>query len=82
MTKLTPKLVEKIIAGNNKIDQIVDYDEPDKAIIYLTDGWTWCANDGNRSVEGFILSGNEWDEADTISYLKERIKAIHAIVAW
>jgi hypothetical protein len=82
MTKLTPTLVKKIIAGNEKIDQQVDYDEPDKAIIYLNEGWTWCANDGNRSVEGFILSGNRWEDADPISYLKERIKAIHAMVAW
>lgn len=79
MTKLTPYLVQKIIKGNPKIDQRVDYDEPGKAIIYLNDGWTWEALDGNRSVEGFILSDNFWEDADNVSYLKQRIKFIEPI---
>lgn len=79
MTKLTPTIVQRVIKGNSKIDQHVDYDEPGKAIIYLTDGWTWNQLDGNRSVEGFNLSDNFWEDADTISYLKERIKFIQPV---
>lgn len=79
MTKLTPYLVQKAIKGNAKIDQRVDYDEPGKAIIYLNDGWTWEPLDGNRSVEGFILSDNFWEEADTVAHLKQRIKFIEPI---
>lgn len=79
MTKLTPYLVQKTIKGNPKIDQRVDYDEPGKAIIYLNEGWTWEALDGNRSVEGFILSDNFWEDADNLSYLKQRIKFIEPI---
>lgn len=77
--KLTPALVQKHIKGNPRIDQRVDYDEPEKAIIYLTDGWTWNALDGNRSVEGFILDGNFWEPADTVGYLKQCIKYIEPI---
>ncbi len=77
--KLTPALVQKHIKGNPRIDQRVDYDEPDKAIVYLTDGWTCNALDGNRSVEGFILDGNEWEPADTVGYLKQCIKNIEPI---
>ena len=79
MTKLTPYLVQKTIKGNAKIDQRVDYDEPGKAIIYLNEGWTWEALDGNLSVEGFILSDNDWEEADTVAYIKSRIKFIEPI---
>ena len=77
--KLTPALVQKIIKNNPKIDQTVDYDEPGKAIIYLTEGYTWCALDGNRSVEGFYLYDYEWEEPDTVAYLKERITDIEKI---
>ena len=77
--KLTAALVQKHIKGDKRIDQRVDYDEPDKAIVYLADGWTWNALDGNRSVEGFILDGNEWEPADTVGYLKQQIKNIEPI---
>lgn len=76
---LTPAIVAKTIKGDPRIDQNVDYDEPDAAIIHLADGWTWNPNDGNRSVEGFILKGNDWDEADTLGYLKKRISSIEPI---
>jgi hypothetical protein len=79
MTKLTPYLVQKIIKGNPKIDQKVDYDEPGKAILYLNDGWTWQACDGNRSVEGFNLADSFWEEPDNVAYLKERIKFIEPV---
>ena len=80
MTELTAQNVLATIKNNKRIDQIVDFGEPDKAIIYLADGWTWNALDGNRSVEGFILSGNDWEPADTVAYLKQRIKYIEPIV--
>ena len=80
MTKLTASIVLNTIKGDKRIDQKVDFDEADKAIVYLEDGWTWNALDGNRTVEGFILSGNRWEPADTVSYLKQCIKHIEPIV--
>ena len=79
MTKLTASNVLATIKNDPRIDQKVDFDEPDKAIIYLNEGWTWEALDGNRSVEGFILSGNEWEPADTVAYLKQKIRNIEPI---
>jgi len=76
---LTRAIVAKTIKGDPRIDQNVDYDEPDVAIIHLTDGWTWNANDGNRSVEAFILKDHFWEPADTLGYLKKRIKYIEPI---
>ena len=80
--QLTAKLVLKIIKNNKKIDQTVDFDEDGKAIVYLNEGWTWNALDGNRSVEGFILSDNEWEEPDTVEYMKQQIANIEPIVDW
>lgn len=80
--QLTAKLVLKIIKNNPKIDQTVDFDEDGKAIVYLNEGWTWNALDGNRSVEGFILSDNEWEEPDTVEYMKQQIANIEPIVDW
>ena len=77
--KLTAALVQKTIKGDNRIDQNVDYDEPDKAIIYLNEGWTWEAADGNRSVEGFMLAGYTWETPDTVGYLKQCIRNIEPI---
>ena len=80
MTKLTARRVLYTIKGDKRIDQTVEWDEPGKAIIWLNEGWTWNALDGNRTVEGFILLGNRWEPADTISYLKQCIKNIEPIV--
>ena len=80
MTNLTPAIVLATIKNDKRIDQAVEWDEPNKAIICLNEGWTWNALDGNRTVEGFILSGNRWEPADTVSYLKQCIKHIEPIV--
>jgi hypothetical protein len=78
--RLTKSKLIALIKNDKRIDQEIDYDEPGKAIVYLNEGWTWEANDGNRSVEGFILPNNQWEEADSVEYVKERIKYIEAIV--
>jgi hypothetical protein len=78
--RLTKLKLIALIKNDKRIDQKIDYDEPGKAIVYLNEGWTWEANDGNRSVEGFILPGNQWEEADTIEHVKESIKNIEPIV--
>lgn len=74
--KLTASIVQKAIRGDHRIDQNIDLDEAGVAIVHLEDGWTWNALDGNRSVEGFNLKGNPYEEADTLSYLKDRMKQI------
>ncbi len=78
--KLTKAKLIAMIKNDKRIDQTVDYDEPGKAIVYLNEGWTWEANDGNRSVEGFILPDNQWEEPDSVGYVKERIKCIEPII--
>lgn len=80
MTNLTPAIVLATIKNDKRINQAVEWDEPGKAIIWLNEGWTWNALDGNRTVEGFILSGNRWERCDSFGYFRRRIKYIEPIV--
>jgi hypothetical protein len=79
MTKLTPKIISKLIKNDKRIDQNVEYDEPGKALIWLNEGWTWEANDGNRSLEGFNLSNYKWEKPDDVSYFKMRLSQIEKV---
>ena len=81
MTKLTPANILSTIKSDKRIDQNVEFDgEGERALIWLNEGWTWNALDGNRSAEAFILSTNQWETADTVAFLKSRIKNIEPIV--
>jgi len=80
MTTLTVAIIRKAIKGNSKIDQNIDLDEEGKALVWLNEGWTWNANDGNRSIEGFNLKDNNYEEPDTLAYFKERISMIEAAI--
>lgn len=80
MTQLTVSIIRKIIKGNPKVDRAIDLDEQGRAILYTTDGWTWQALDGNRTVEGFNLRGNHWEQPDTVDYLKWQIQNIERIM--
>lgn len=73
MTKLTVELVRKAIAGNPKVDQEIDLEEPGKAIVCTAHGWMFY--DGTMTW-GFNLKGNKYDEPDTLAYLQEQIKMI------
>jgi len=82
MAKLTLKVIRNTIAKDPRIDQNIDLDEEGKVIVYLNDGWTWDPRDGNRSVEGFIISKHNADNdpVDTVDYWRQRIANIEQIV--
>jgi hypothetical protein len=81
MANLTLSHIQKTIAGDVRFDAEIDLDELGKAIVWLSDGYTWCAADDNRSVEGFIISAlNYGDEPrDTVAYWNERVACIESI---
>lgn len=79
MIYLTPRIVRTVIRKFKFIDRKIDFDEPHKAILHLNEGWTWNALDGNRSVEGFVLCNNLYEEPDTLDYLLERISMIEPV---
>jgi hypothetical protein len=54
-----------------------------KAIVWLVDGYTWNASDGNRSVEAFIISERNADQdpRDTVTHWKECVASIQEIAS-
>ena len=71
------------IAKDPRIEAEVDLDEPGKAIVYTADGWTWEPMDGNRTVEDFLISADNFygDRQDTLAYFRERQRAITRVSA-
>lgn len=82
MKYLTKKYIKEMVAKDPRFGtDAVDWDEQGKAIIWLGDGWTWEASDGNRSVEGFIYDKVNCDNVtpDTVAYFKERLAMIEPV---
>lgn len=76
--KLTLAHIKKEVARNPRLAPEVDLDEPGKAIVYTAEGWTWDPMDGNRTVEGFLISADNADNdpQDTLGYFRERVRMI------
>jgi hypothetical protein len=83
MTYLTAKYLRAAATKDPRIDPEIEWDELGKAIVWLADGYTWNANDGNRSVEGFIYAEPNSDQQprDTVAYWKEQVANIEEIAA-
>ena len=81
MTYITANFISAAAAKDARIDSSVEFDEPGKALVWLADGYTWNAQDGNRSVEGFIIGARNSDQAqrDTVAYWKECVANITVI---
>jgi hypothetical protein len=79
--KLTVSLIRKIIKQDPRLNQTLDLGEKGKAIIYTADGWTWDPQDGDRTVEGFLISENNCDNdpQDTLAYFEGRLAAIEPV---
>jgi hypothetical protein len=73
MTKLTVALVRKHIAGNPKVDQVIDLDEPGKAIVCTAYGWMYYDCSGTY---GFMIDGCDYDQPDNIGHLKYILSTI------
>lgn len=82
MKYLSAEYIRKAIAGDERFDQNVEFDEPGKAMVWLADGWTWYRLDDNRTVEGFVIAARNSDEAprDTVAYWKEQVAKIQTIL--
>ena len=81
MKYLTAQYIRDAIANDPRFDPNIELDEPGKAIVWLADGYTWERNDGNRSVEGFIIAADNSDNAprDTVPYWKQCVANIEEI---
>lgn len=81
MKYLTAQYIRDAIANDPRFDPNIELDEPGKAIVWLADGYTWDRNDGNRSVEGFIIAADNSDNAprDTVPYWNQCVANIEEI---
>jgi hypothetical protein len=84
MKYLTAEYIRAAVAKDPRFDPDIAWDERGKAIVYLADGYTWYALDGNRSVEGFIISKDNSDgwPRDTVAYWKSQVANITPIVKY
>lgn len=83
MTYLTAKYIIASAAKDPRIDDNIELDEAGKAIVWLNNGYTWSTADGFRTVEAFIISDDNNDEAprDTVAYWKECLASIEEMRA-
>lgn len=81
MTHLTIEYIRSQIANDPRFDFDIETDELGKAIVWLNDGYTWNRQDGDRTVESFIISAVNCDQAprDTVAYWKERVANIENV---
>ena len=81
MTYLTAKYIRAAVSKDSRIDPEIEWDESGKAIVWLVDGYTWNPLDGNRSVDAFIISERNADEAprDTVAHWKSCVSNIQTI---
>lgn len=81
MTKLTLNHIRRAVTADSRLEKEIDLDEPGKAIVYTADGYTWNPLDGNRTVEGFLISDNnaDGDPRDTLEYFKAQVSSIQKI---
>ena len=82
MKRLNLQILQHYVAKDPRIDPALELDEPGKAIVWLRDGWTWNAQDGNRTVEAFYISKDNADEqpVDTVAHLLRCITNIEPII--
>lgn len=83
MTKLTLKHIQSTTKGDPRFDlDPIDLGERGKAIVYLAEGWTWNQQDGDRSVEGFIIAADNSDNEprDTLAHWRDRVANITEIL--
>jgi len=73
--KLTTQYVRKYMQRDPRIDGIDIY--PDNQIgVWLDPKYTWCANDGNRSVNIYNIEGSDPAYRDTVKTFLDDVKFI------
>ena len=79
---LTLSYIRKAIKNDKRFDQDIEVlEEGAMVAVWLNDGWTWCANDGNRHVEHFHITG-DYADVDTVDYWKLATLMIEPEVAY
>lgn len=74
--KLTLQYVQKAISKDKRFSKdCIDILEEGQIAIWLNPEFTWCANDGNRTVEHFQIEDG-YNPQDTVQEFKDRLMMI------
>lgn len=79
--KLTTDYIRRIARKDPRIDEVEIYPE-DQVAVWLDPKYTWCANDGNRSVNIYNVEGSDDAYRDTVAEFLRDVKNIELAVDW
>ena len=79
MTKLTVAYIRNFAKRDPRINGI-DVHPENQVSVWLDPDYTWCANDGNRTVNIYDIEGSDYQQ--TVKEFLEDIKMIEMAVDW
>ena len=79
--KLTTDYIRRIARKDPRIDEVEIYPE-DQVAVWLDPKYTWCANDGNRSVNIYNVEGSDDYLRDTVAEFLKDVKNIELAIDW
>jgi hypothetical protein len=77
--KLTSHYIRLIAKKDKRIDE-VELCPDNQVAVWLDPKYTWCANDGNRSVNIYNVQGSDYQD-DVAEFLSD-VKNIELSVEW
>lgn len=79
--KLTTDYIRRIARKDPRIDEVEIYPE-DQVAVWLDPKYTWCANDGNRTVNIYNVEGSDDYLRDTVAEFLKDVKNIELAIDW
>lgn len=79
MAKLTVSYIRKAIAKDKRFNGVDIYSD-NQVGVWLDPEFTWCANDGNRSVNIYDIEGSDYQ--DDVQTFLDDVAMIEKSVAW
>ncbi len=77
--KLTTQYIRLVAKKDPRIEEVEILPE-DGVAVWLAPKYTWCANDGNRSVNIYHIEGSDEYRRDTVAGFLRDIKNIQLAV--
>ena len=79
MAKLTVSYIRKAIAKDKRFNGVDIYSD-NQVGVWLDPEFTWCANDGNRSVNIYDIEGSDYQ--DDVQTFLDDVAMIEKSVVW
>ena len=79
MAKLTISYIRKVMSKDKRITGI-DIHPENQVSVWVDPDFTWCANDGNRSVNIYDIEGSDYQ--DDVQTFLDDVAMIEKSVVW